>query len=102
MKRPYEVRSPLVLVVAEEGAVVGGVGFLCQREQQSFAELQRQRELTQDLPHAVQEQQEGRALVLQPGVRVSRVSAALLKRVTCLTRRGGNVIFYRRAPVQQC
>lgn len=75
------------MAVAQEGAVVGGVGLAGQPQQQRLGEAQRQRELTPQLPHAVQQQQEDGRLLLEAGVGVGGASAALLERVPRLQQK---------------
>lgn len=78
---------PLLMAVAQEGAVVGGVRLAGQPQQQHLGEAKRQRELTPQLPHAVQQQQEDRRLLLETGVGVGRAGAALLERVPRLQQK---------------
>lgn len=61
---------PLLMAVTQEGAVFGGVGLSGQPQEQRLREAQRQGELTPQLPHAVQQQQEDRRLLLKTGVGV--------------------------------
>lgn len=75
------------MAVAQEGAVVGGVGLAGQPQQQRLGEAQRQRELTPQLPHAVQQQQEDRRLLLEAGVGVGGAGAALLEGVPRLQQK---------------
>ncbi|TNN83130.1 hypothetical protein EYF80_006737 [Liparis tanakae] len=72
------------MAATQEGAVVGRVGLGRQPEEQRLGEAQCQRELTPQLPHAVQQQQEDRGLLLEAGVGVRRVGTALPERVSCL------------------
>lgn len=72
--------------VAEEGAVVGGVGLVGQPQKQHLGKSQSERKLLPDLPDAVQQQQEEGGFLLDPGVGVGGVSAALLERVSCLEK----------------
>lgn len=62
--------QPLLMAVTQEGAVVGGVSLSGQPQEQRLREAQRQGELTPQLPHAVQQQQEDRRLLLKTGVGV--------------------------------
>lgn len=78
---------PLLMAVTQEGAVVGGVGLSGQPQEQRLREAQRQGELTPQLPHAVQQQQEDRRLLLKTGVGVGRVGAALLEWMSCLQQK---------------
>lgn len=61
---------PLLMAVTQEGAVVRGVGLSGQPQEQCLREAQRQGELTPQLPHAVQQQQEDRRLLLKTGMGV--------------------------------
>lgn len=76
--------SPLLLAVTQKSSIVRRVNLSSQSEQHGLAKLQRQRKLPPDLPHTVQQQQKGWALVLQTGVRVGRTRAALLEGVSSL------------------
>jgi len=78
------------MAATQEGAVVGRVGLGRQPQEQRLREAQCQRELTPQLPHAVQQQQEDRGLLLEAGVGVRRVGTALPERVSCLE--GGALI----------
>lgn len=55
-----------------------------EQHQEALAELEGARELPEDLPHAVQEEQKDRSLLARLAVGVRRLGAALLKWVTCL------------------
>lgn len=55
-----------------------------QRDQKVFVKLEGARKLAQDLPHAVQEEQEHRCFTPRLPVGVCRLGTALLKRVTRL------------------
>lgn len=77
-------RRPLLFAVAQEGAVAGGVGLVSQPQEQRLGETQRQRELTPQLPHAVQHQQEDGRLLLETSVGEGWVGTSLLERVSCL------------------
>lgn len=81
---PTSQHSPLLLVVAEEGAVVGGVGVVEEGEEEALAELQGEGELAAQLPHAVEEEEEERRLLLQPRVGVGRAGAAEVEGVAGL------------------
>lgn len=81
---PTSQHSPLLLVVAEEGAVVGGVGVVEEGEEEALTKLQGEGELAAQLPHAVEEEEEERRLLLQPRVGVGRASAAEVEGVAGL------------------
>lgn len=72
--------------VAKEGAVVGCVGLGGQPQKQRLRKAQSKRELLPKLPDAVQQEQEGRGFLLDAGVGVGRMSAALLERVSRLEK----------------
>lgn len=55
--------SPLGLTVAQEGPELGGVGVFEEQHQEALAELEGAGELAEDLPHAVQEEQEDWSLL---------------------------------------
>lgn len=74
------------MAVAKEGAVVGCVGLSGQPQEQRLRKAQSQRELLPQLPDAVQQEQEGRGFLLDAGVGVGRMSAALLERVSRLEK----------------
>lgn len=86
---PEKVNSPLLVSVAEEGAIVGCVGLVGQPQQQRLGEAQSQGELVPKLPDRVQQEQEGRGFLLDAGVGVGRMSAAPLERVSCLGKGAG-------------
>lgn len=75
------------MLVAKEGAIVGCVGLSGQPQKQRLRKAQSKRELLPKLPDAVQQKQEGRGFLLDAGVGVGRMSAALLERVSRLEKR---------------
>lgn len=75
------------MAVTQEGAVVRRVGLGRQPQQQRLREAQSQGELTPQLPHTVQQQQEDRGLLLETGMGEGRVGTSLLEWVSCLERR---------------
>lgn len=58
------------MVVTQEGAVVRCIGLGGQPQEQRLGEAQCQGELTPQLPHAVQQQQEDGGLLLETGMGV--------------------------------
>lgn len=65
---PCPCHLPLLLIVAEKSAVVGGVGVVKEGEEQPLTELQREGELPAQLPHTVEEEEEEWCFLLQPRV----------------------------------
>lgn len=58
-------------------------------QQEMLIERQREGELAPQLPDAVEEEEEGGRLLLEPGVRVGRVGAAELEGVPGLEKQKG-------------
>lgn len=56
-----------------------------EQHQEALAEFKGARKLAKDLPHAVQEEQEGGSLVTRFAVGVGRLGTALLEWVTSLS-----------------
>lgn len=55
--------SPLGLTVAQKGSKLGGVGVFEEQHQEALVELKGAGKLAEDLPHAVQEEQEDWSLL---------------------------------------
>lgn len=76
--------SPLRLTVAQEGSKLGGVGVFKEQHQKALVEFKGAGKLAEDLPHAVQEEQEDWSLLARFDVGVGRLGAALLEWVSRL------------------
>lgn len=75
---------PLLLVVAQEGAVGRGVGVVEEGEEQLLPEFQGEGELAAQLPHAVEEEEEKRRLLLPSAVGGGGAGTAQLEGVAGL------------------
>lgn len=75
---------PLGRAVSQEGAELRSVRVFKDQHQEAVAELKGTRELADDLPHTVQEQEEDGGLLARLAVGEGRLGAALVERVTRL------------------
>lgn len=75
---------PFIFIVAQESAKLGGVGMFKEHDEEMIVELKRTRELTKNLPDAVQEEQEDGGLPFLLAIWVGRLGTAQLKWVTGL------------------
>ena len=84
MAPTWAVYPPFTFIVAQEGSKLWGVSMLKEHDEEILIKFKRTRELTEYLPHTVQEEKKHGWLPLLLAVAVGWLCTALLEWVTSL------------------